>query len=1216
MPVTGLRGRQILDGDVLRNDLNITKSGSAVIRRIIAGTNITISSTGADTGTGDVTINASGGTGTVTSVGLSLPNIFSISGSPVTSSGTLTGTFVSQTANTIFAAPNGSNGTPTFRALVAADIPELTLEKLPDAWVKRAVRVATTANITLSGTQTIDGIAVVAGDRVLVKNQTTTSQNGIYVASATAWSRSADADTSSEIAGGMVAVDLGTANGGTTWDTDFKSSDTIGTTAMTWFRVIDTGYGAALTKTDDTNVTLTLGGSPTTALIQATSLTLGWTGQLAVSRGGTGASSLTGVLIGNGTSAVTDVAGSASQLLRRNAGNTAYEFFTHTFASTTGATFTGNILFANATSPFSNYIQFGDNTGWVFRFMTNVSGTPTERFRFVDNGNFQATGQIITTRANSTADGGGQIFLNGTGGNRIEWVAAGVAAPSYTTRSVGAKLVLYPSVNASQVDYGFGIESDTLWASVAVTGGSFKWYGGTQLNMHLSGQNLLVGSGVGVGAGRLTVGAAVGGTSLYLTDATNSTLYITHSAGGRTTFYNGTATAWLQEVGTAVTIGNSTSAPSKLYLFNTNDGIPDYQITHQSSGATLNTSSPIIITNLYNSGSNGHNLYVTSSSAAGVWEYNITKTWGGIFTLGSSTNGTSLVRQFYLYDSGQIRLANYTTTSSFSGTAVGVLAFTSDGSIITIPTPGGGSGLTGSGTTNYIPKFTGSTSLGNSVIYESSSNISIGTTTVDAKLRVSGTTNGTQAIFGTVDGRGLVISTALVAGTNEGGSILNARSSVGSGALIIQTDGTEQARFAGNGDIGFGTNSPTSFGVNYRTLDLRGYGSGSVLQFTTSDGTGRGYVYGSTAETAVNAPTQFRVYVGANSIVTSSSTLFNVEQTLRASKAGSQFQITGGATESGVFQGASSNVLFIGDWATATKGMSINVSTGAFRLLNYTTTSSFTGTAVGVLAFDASGNILTIATPGGGSSQWTTNGIHIYYNTGNVGIGATTPDVPLHILKASGTAAVMRFEQTGQRNFYIGVPASQTYFDIYDSTAVASRLKILSTGQLALPAYLSPSTFNSTDAVGGLYFDSTGNVITGVPPIYRITFTAAGNFTLTNQASALQFFNNQSGYITRADLSGYKRVRLHVQKGGTAGATNSKIILRYRTAYSNTTTDYIDIGTSEVSVAINTTNTHLTTSWINLAALAKGDVFVALMMSGGDGSADPIVGHISAEFDF
>jgi hypothetical protein len=66
--------------------------------------------------------------------------------------------------------------------------------------------------------------------------------------------------------------------------------------------------GAALTKTDDTNVTLTLGGSPTAALLRATSLTLGWTGQLAVPKGGSGAATLTGLLTGNGTSAFTGTA--------------------------------------------------------------------------------------------------------------------------------------------------------------------------------------------------------------------------------------------------------------------------------------------------------------------------------------------------------------------------------------------------------------------------------------------------------------------------------------------------------------------------------------------------------------------------------------------------------------------------------------------------------------------------------------------------------------------------------------------------------------------------------------------------------------------------------------------------------------------------------------------------------------------------------------------
>jgi hypothetical protein len=64
---------------------------------------------------------------------------------------------------------------------------------------------------------------------------------------------------------------------------------------------------AALTRVDDTNVTLTLGGSPTTALLAATSLTLGWTGTLSVARGGSGAATLTGILKGNGTGAFTAV---------------------------------------------------------------------------------------------------------------------------------------------------------------------------------------------------------------------------------------------------------------------------------------------------------------------------------------------------------------------------------------------------------------------------------------------------------------------------------------------------------------------------------------------------------------------------------------------------------------------------------------------------------------------------------------------------------------------------------------------------------------------------------------------------------------------------------------------------------------------------------------------------------------------------------------------
>lgn len=69
-------------------------------------------------------------TGTVTSVSLSLPTFITVTGSPVTTSGTLTGTLASQTANTVFVAPNGTAGAPTFRALAEADIPTLSQAKI------------------------------------------------------------------------------------------------------------------------------------------------------------------------------------------------------------------------------------------------------------------------------------------------------------------------------------------------------------------------------------------------------------------------------------------------------------------------------------------------------------------------------------------------------------------------------------------------------------------------------------------------------------------------------------------------------------------------------------------------------------------------------------------------------------------------------------------------------------------------------------------------------------------------------------------------------------------------------------------------------------------------------------------------------------------------------------------------------------------------------
>ena len=108
---------------------------------------------------------------------------------------------------------------------------------------------------------------------------------------------------------------------------------------------------------------------------------------------------------------------------------------------------------------------------------------------YADIAGFDGSTQLISTRANDTATNGGQIYLNGSTGNRIDFANVGMAAPTTGSRSAGTKICLRSNVDASSVDYAIGIESGTMWFSVpspsSVQG--FNWYAGTTRIARLTG---------------------------------------------------------------------------------------------------------------------------------------------------------------------------------------------------------------------------------------------------------------------------------------------------------------------------------------------------------------------------------------------------------------------------------------------------------------------------------------------------------------------------------------------------------------------------------------------------------------------------------------------------------------------------------------------------------------------------------------------------------
>jgi hypothetical protein len=418
---------------------------------------------------------------------------------------------------------------------------------------KPAVVCATTANITLSGEQTIDGVTTSAS-RVLVKNQSTGSQNGLYLSGSGAWTRVTDADTGAEIWGCAVFVEAGgTTNADTQWVNSNATLPVIGTTAITFSQIAGAGtYSAtggitltgnqfAITTAGITNAMLA--GSISNANLANSSVTLGST---AMSLGSTyttiagaitwsGSQTFSSAMVYGGVTLSNSVTGTGSMVL------------------SAGPTFTGTLSSANHTitsaSAASLVIGLNGATNPAF---TVDSSTALQVAGFKVTGAVTG-GTVALVATDSGANTSLTINAKGTGTIGIGSVSTGAVtitpATTHSSTTTLSGALTYGGVTLSNSVTGTG--SMVLSASPTLTGTTTM---GTT-NITTSGATVLTVTSSGTGNG-VTINFPNGtGTAASIVNTGLSTMDFNYN-GVKFMDYNGATT--VIEVNNAIKYGSVT----------------------------------------------------------------------------------------------------------------------------------------------------------------------------------------------------------------------------------------------------------------------------------------------------------------------------------------------------------------------------------------------------------------------------------------------------------------------------------------------------------------------------------------------------------------------------------------------------------------------------------------------------------------------------------